>query len=35
MRKEEVQKARKKGKIYPTECGVPENSKRTEESFPK
>ena len=26
-RKEEKQKARKKGKICPTECRVPENSK--------
>ena len=27
MRKEEKQKAREKGKIYPTECRVPENGK--------
>ena len=27
MRKEEKQKAREKGKIHPTECRVPENSK--------
>ena len=27
LRKEEKQKAREKGKIHPTECRVPENSK--------
>ena len=27
LRKEEKKKAREKGKIHPTECRVPENSK--------
>ena len=29
------EKQRKKGKIYPTECGIPENSKEKYESFLK
>ena len=33
LRKEEKQKARGKGKIYLTECRVPENSKRDKRAF--
>jgi len=28
VRKEEKQNAKEKGRIYPTECRVPENSKK-------
>ena len=35
MRKEEKRKARRKRKIYPSECGVPKNSKERRESLPK
>ena len=35
LRKEEKQKARRKVKIYPSECRVPKNSKERQESLPK
>ena len=33
--KKEKQKQRRKGKIYPSECRVPKNSKERVESLPK
>ena len=33
--KKRSEKQRRKGKIYPFECGVPENSKEREESHPQ
>ena len=35
LRKEEKLKAKKKGKIYPSECRVPKNNKERQESLPK
>ena len=35
LRKEEKLKARRKGKIYPSECRVPKNSKGRQESLPQ
>lgn len=35
MGKEEKRKARRKRKIYPSECRVPKNGKESEESLPK
>jgi len=35
MRKEERQKAKRKGNIYPSECRIPKNSKERKENLPK
>ena len=35
LRKEKKQKAKRKGKIYPSESRVPRNSKEREESLPQ
>ena len=35
LRKEEKERQRRKGKIYPFECRVPKNSKKRQESLPQ